>query len=233
MSALLEIARKVTPPGARRFLRSQHRRLRFGRAMRIAAVAPAGAALSPPVIRDLVYGWGNEEWSARAEFILAFLAEAWMAGGPILECGSGLSTLLLGLVAQRTGNRLVSLEHNPFWAGRIRAALAEHRIDRVEVCEAPLRSYGGFTWYRPPEECLPEGGFSLVVCDGPPGDTPGGRYGLLPVMRRRLRPGCVVLLDDAYRPEEQAILDRWAGELGTSFTIEGSVKPYGRVVVPG
>jgi hypothetical protein len=75
------------------------------------------------------------------------------------------------------------------------------------------------------------GRFALVVCDGPPYDTKGGRYGLVPRMRERLQPGCVILLDDAYREQERAIARRWKAELGASFTILGATKPYIEMVV--
>jgi hypothetical protein len=45
------------------------------------------------------------------------------------------------------------------------------------------------------------------VCDGPKGTTRGGRYGLAPVMKDRLAPGCIVLLDDTSREAERAIIE--------------------------
>lgn len=104
-----------------------------------------------------------------------------------------------------------SLESEPFWAEKVRTSLARYKIHSVEVCLAPLISYGAYMWYEPPENQLPVD-FSLVICDGPPGSTPGGRYGLLPVMRSHFKPGCVILLDDAQRMSEQTVLDRWATE---------------------
>ena len=74
--------------------------------------------------------------------------------------------------------------------------------------------------------------FSLVVCDGPPGDTPGGRYGTLPVMRSLLRPGCVVLLDDVHRSEELEIVNRWADQLGSPFDLTGSERRFASLTLP-
>lgn len=231
MHTVREIALRISPRLTRMLLGEQHRKRVFRRAMeRAAAALGAGVALPVAVLADLVYGWGNEEWSAKEEFMQGFLAHALEAAGPVLECGSGLSTLLLGLVAQRNGVRVWTLEHNPFWAERVRGALAEFGITAAEVCVSPLRDHGGFTWYDPPSH-LP-GDFSLVVCDGPPWDTPGGRYGLLPVMGERLRPGASILLDDAHRPDEQAVLERWAAELGSSYRMLGAVAPYAVLRVP-
>jgi len=54
--------------------------------------------------------------------------------------------------------------------------------------------------------------FSLIVCDGPPGNSKGGRYGLLPIFGDRMTPETRILLDDADRPGEQEVLDRWKQE---------------------
>jgi hypothetical protein len=51
--------------------------------------------------------------------------------------------------------------------------------------------------------------FRLVVCDGPPEETPGGRYGLLPVMGARLGAGTSILLHDAGRESERGAVRRW------------------------
>jgi len=169
--------------------------------------------------------------SAWEDFIRAFLGCARETEGPILECGSGLSTVLLGIVAARTGSRVYSLEHNAIWADRARRVLRACGIASVEILVGDLRSYGAYTWYDPPLDVLPKD-FSLVVCDGPPGDTPGGRYGLLPVMRSHLKPGCIILLDDAHRTGEREIAEQWARELGTSFAIEGFDKKFARLSVP-
>jgi hypothetical protein len=75
--------------------------------------------------------------------------------------------------------------------------------------------------------------FPLVVCDGPPGSTKGGRYGLVPIMREWLKPGCVILLDDAGREQERAIARRWEAELGASSETLGSIKPYIEMTVMG
>ena len=80
-------------------------------------------------------------------------------------------------------------------------ALQRHHISNVNVCLSPLRSYGEFSWYELPSGGLPEE-FRLVICDGPPESTPGGRYELLPVLGPRLSKGTVILLDDANRASE-------------------------------
>jgi len=216
---------------ARNFARDQYNGVVFRRWMKRLLVLDDPADPPERVIQGLVAGWGNRKMSALEDFISAALLHARQTDGPILECGSGLSTVLLGLAADRAGRRLFSLENDSFWAEKVRGILRRYGISSVEVLASELRSYGAYSWYDPPFDALPKD-FSLVVCDGPQGTTPGGRYGLLPLMRAHLRPGCIILLDDAHRPAEREIGARWARELGTSFTIEGSKKPLIRLAVP-
>ena len=75
--------------------------------------------------------------------------------------------------------------------------------------------------------------FSLVICDGPPSRTLGGRYGLVPVMRTRLKAGCVILLDDAEREHERQIARLWQTELGAKAEFLDGSKPLIRLVVQG
>ena len=132
--------------------------------------------------------------------------QAVKAPGPSLECGSGLTTIMVGLLAGRRGIDTWSLEHCPEWRARVRQALQQFDIPNVQVCLAPLQSLSDFDWYDAPLAEMPSE-FRLVICDGPPGSTTGGRYGLLPLMRDRLPEGSVILLDDAARAGDHCQLD--------------------------
>lgn len=177
------------------------------------------------VLLDLIRGWGNEDYAAPDEYLAACIRHALVARGPILECGSGLSTILIAVAAKRAGQDHWALEHTSIWATRVQEFLDRYELDSAVLAAAPLKDYGEFSWYAPPMERMPET-FSLAVCDGPPTGTKGGRYGLAPVMKGRLAPGCVVLLDDAHREEERAIARRWQAELGATIRMVGSVRPY-------
>lgn len=233
MGVMLDIARAVVPQRAKRYLRQRQRRSLLDQAVRrlVQIGRQPGATLSAPLAHQLIHGWANENMSASEEFLQAIFHHGSASPGPVLECGSGLSTLVLGIAAQRRGQRVWSLENDPFWASAVRTALARFNIDTVDVCEAPLRKYGDYEWYDPPYDRLAKE-FALVICDGPQGMTPGGRYGLVPVMGHYLRPGCVVLLDDANRAGEQQVLARWDDELQVSHEMLGSTKPFARLLVP-
>jgi hypothetical protein len=213
-----------------RRIQQRYQRFVFWRAMRRfrRGLWQESGAIDHRILSELVQGWGNK-WSAQHEYLAACLEHAREADGPILECGSGLSTILLGSVAQASGNSVWSLEHETKYAVRVQHYLDKYHLTSVKLCVAPLSAYGEFDWYTPPRfDSIPEK-FSLVVCDGPPGTTLGGRYGLVPVMLDTLRADCTILLDDGAREGERETAERWAKLLGCTPEIIGTEKPYIRL----
>jgi hypothetical protein len=206
------------------------RRIIFRRAMKRFLQAPE-AYVRGDALEHLVFGWGNELWSGWSEYLAACVEHALRASGPILECGSGLSTILVGAVARRRGLAHHALEHLPDWAARVRTQLARYRIDSTVHC-APLEDHGSYVWYDAPLQAMPER-FELVICDGPPGSVKGGRYGLMPIMRSRLGDGCVILLDDALRQQEREIAEQWKASTGARLELVGQLKPFIRMTLAG
>ena len=148
-------------------------------------------------LEQLRAGWGNEGYSAPPRYLREVATQVVSVDGAVLECGTGLTTILMGLLGGRRGITIWSLEHDPYWHAHIKEVLRRYHIPGVEVCLAPIKDYGQFGWYAPPLQRLPRI-FRLVICDGPPQKTTlRGRYGLLPAMRDRLAPGSVILMDDA------------------------------------
>ena len=219
------------PAPARRLIREYHRRLSFRRALARSADAIAIGELPADQFAALSYGWGNEGFSAETGFLSAVVRRAAAVSGPILECGSGLSTVLLSIATRETRGEVWSLENDAHWAERVRKALREERAKASYVENAPLKNYGEFDWYSPDFARLPRQ-FSLVVCDGPPGDTHGGRSGLVPVMREYLAPGCVILIDDAERYAERTMAERWARELNAKLVVEGRDRELAVLTLP-
>lgn len=227
MQKLHSTARSVIPAQIRKHLRAAQQTVVFRRAMKH-FLKDLGACARPGsrVLNDLIYGWGNAIWSAGDEYLAASIQLALITPGPILECGSGLSTVLVGAVAQSRGLRHWVLEDHPDWVARVQQCLNDYHLHDVKICGNPLKDYGDFCWYDPPLEGMPAH-FSLVICDGPPMiTTKGGRYGLAPVMQDRLSADCTILLDDASREHERALASRWAYELGVSVERRGSAKPF-------
>ncbi|WP_017606207.1 class I SAM-dependent methyltransferase [Nocardiopsis alkaliphila] len=138
----------------------------------------------------------------------------------VVECGSGASSVWIGYALRKVGTgRLVALEHDARYAELGRALVADHALeDVVEVRHAPLTRVpddhadgvsAGVPWYD--TEALSDlKGIGLVFVDGPPRATgPEARYPAVPA----LLPGCtdrvVFVLDDADRPDERSLGERW------------------------
>jgi hypothetical protein len=189
---------------------------RFRRALAQISSLPQGEFPTPQIVQRLWTGWGNQSYSGHPEYLQEVITRAATIADPVLECGSGLTTLLLGLFAGRRGVTIWTLEHDPEWHGRIAGLLRRFNIKGVELVLAPLRSYGEFAWYDPPIDRMPQR-FGLVVCDGPPKrTTKGDRYGLLPVMRDHLDVGSVILFDDVKVEGPDPIIVRWVQETRAS-----------------
>lgn len=160
----------------------------------------------------------SRNWSASPDF-LKLIVEHCLEARParILECSSGLTTLMLARCCQLNGQGHVhSLENGEAFA----AATGRH-LDRYGVAgyatlvHAPLEGHriGGedYLWYG--LDGLPEGSIDMLVIDGPPGFIQRhSRYPALPLLFGKLSDSCAIFLDDAARPDEREIVARWAGE---------------------
>ncbi len=196
------------PGPLKQVARTAWQRQQLRRAVRRLAALPLETVPERPLLADLRAAWDNDGFVADIDYLAEVARYAAHTPGPVLECGSGLTTLLLGALAGRRGVEVWALEHDPEWRRRVAAALRDHLAGQVYLWLSPLSDYGAFDWYAAPLPLMPEQ-FRLVVCDGPPDDTRGGRVGLLSVIGDRLAPGAVILLDDASRESEQEAVRRW------------------------
>ncbi len=151
--------------------------------------------------------WCNPGFTASADYLQSMCELAMECNGSILECGSGISTVLCGLLARRKKVEVFSFEHRIESYDFLRPMLVEFGLTNVRLFHSPLTDYGNFEWYESPD-AVPRD-LDLVVCDGPPWYTKGGRFGLLPVMLPFLTEKCKILLDDAYRESEKRTIDQW------------------------
>ena len=156
-------------------------------------------------------------WAGSPDFLLA-VAEEILARKPrtILECSSGVSTLVAARCAQIIGaGHVYSLEHEPAYAAKTRALLTSYDLGNwATVLDAPLVGLeDGSRWYSlatlPSDLPLAE----MLVVDGPP--TAVGllaRYPALPRLASRLAPGFAIFVDDAARDDEREMVRRWCLE---------------------
>lgn len=215
------------------FIRSKARKLHQTIVLHDALEQLQEGRLNPKLIEKLVYGWGKwGGWAADADFLSAVGTAAEQNSGPILECGAGVSTLLLGVLAQKMGFDVWTLEHDLRWGDLVSEHLKRLKIDKVKVCVAALKNYDKFQWYDPPLIHMPRH-FSLVICDGPPGNTRGGRYGLLPIMADRLAPQSRIFLHDFGREEERSAVKKWQEEFDIVVTKCGGEEVYASIEFNG
>ncbi|WFB36198.1 class I SAM-dependent methyltransferase [Kiritimatiellota bacterium B12222] len=181
----------------------------------IAALKVVDSTCTPPT-----YMIGDLQWIGAAMgfrpnsrgYLRHMATKAVNSGGDILECGSGLSTLLLAVTAGRLGHQVHTFEHDRHCYQRLLTLIDRYQLSNVSVHHAPIRSYGSFDWYDIPTSCGSDC-FQLVICDGPARHlTDSGRYGLFPVMRQQLDPKCRVIMDDSNRSLERHVIKRWRKE---------------------
>lgn len=140
----------------------------------------------------------------------------------IVEFGGGSSTLICAYRgALVSAPHIYSFDHEPTFAEQTKEQLKKHELTtHADVIFAPLKpseffdSNGGrIDWYD--EQGLDKlpNGIDLVIVDGPPSDmAPSARYPALPALREKLSSSCVLVLDDAARPSERNIVERWLVE---------------------
>lgn len=156
-------------------------------------------------------------WAASPDLLLRMVDEL-LARRPavVVECGSGLSTVMLALTVEQYGlpTRIVALEHDAAYAASTRALLERHGVARhVEVRVAPLAptSISGHDtpWY---DEAALDGlaEIGMLLVDGPPTTTgPLARFPAVPLLRERFAERCLILMDDMQRTSDLDTAARW------------------------
>jgi len=145
----------------------------------------------------------------------------------IVEFGSGTSTRGFARASMTldTPCYITSVDHDADFRRNTLLGLASQRMANCQVALqfAPLvqRECGGklLPVYRlRPHRFASRRPADLVLIDGPPVAL-GGREGTLYQVLDFARSGTVVLLDDANRAEERAILARWQDNLGEAIEV--------------
>ncbi len=157
----------------------------------------------------------DPDWSAAPDF-LELIANHVLAAKPanIVECSSGLTTLVLARCCEMNGiGQVFSLENGTEYADNTRTEIARYGLEaRATIIDAPLRAQTlngtEFLWYELGD--LPEQRIDMLVIDGPPGFIQRhSRYPALPRLFDRFAEDGVVFMDDAARPDEREIVAMW------------------------
>lgn len=148
----------------------------------------------------------NNYWGAQEEVLAAAICMARDADGPIIETGSGLSTILM---AAATDYPVYCLEHDDFYAAKLTQMANEAQVG-IALCRVPFTD----TWYDLTEfKGLPER-FALGLNDGPPRYLGGDRTEFF------MRFKCdKIIADDANDPTYAEFLYQWAEAKGMTCEI--------------
>lgn len=158
-------------------------------------------------------------WAASPDFLL-LLAEHVFQKKPerIVECSSGASTVVLAQCAKLNGyGHVLSLEHDAHYAEKTRQQLIKQGLeDWATVIDAPLINYElngqNYQWYKLNAQ-IENTCIDMLVVDGPPASLNHcARYPAGPLLLPLLNKEGVVFLDDADRPDEQEVVERWISE---------------------
>jgi len=156
-------------------------------------------------------------WAGSPDFLL-FVAQEIQRRRPgtMVECGSGVSTLVCARMLQKSGRgRIYSLEHEPIYAGNTRRLLTEYGLsDWATVVDAPLdMQRPGGPWYSLGELPSSLGAIDMLIVDGPPSSVASvARYPALPALSARFAPNVAVIADDTRREDEREMLRLWESE---------------------
>lgn len=135
----------------------------------------------------------------------------------IVEASSGVSSIILSEWLMHTGSpaRHHALDHLEKYADLTREKV---RNPHSQVWHAPLVEHliDGKAWKWYDMSALEKvEQIDMLVIDGPTEDIqPLARYPALPLLRDKLSPAAVIILDDANRASERAIIQRWQQEFG-------------------
>jgi len=183
-------------------------------------------------IAQLQKQWSTERPRISRDYLSHTTRTALDANGPVVECGSGLTTILLGLVAERTGTPVMTFEHDPIHLQRIKAVMETNHIHSVDILHAPLIPYGDYDWYDVSQVSLPDH-IQLIVCNGPPQQlTSGGRYGMWPLLESHMKPQCKILLDDYQQTSKRLVTEKWSSSTQLQVESFGRLAPFAEITCP-
>lgn len=131
------------------------------------------------------FKYGGNNYAADPGVLALVTGIARKCRGPIIEAGSGLSSVFMAAAAPT--EKVYSLEHIEHYAAQTLAWAEQAGVNNLGLCHAPLKDW----WYDIEQFTLPKK-FAFGFCDGPP-----RLYGTRRRFFEVIAPRCsVVLVDD-------------------------------------
>lgn len=150
-------------------------------------------------------------WAASSDVLHLASALAKSSTLPILEIGSGLSTIVL---AASTGQRVWSIEHEERYSQDLIEKAKAAGVRNIALITAPLKE----GWYDLSAEIdgMPER-FGFAFVDGPP-----RKRGTRMKFFETIGPRCdIILCDDANDADYTRLLKAWAAANGRTYRADG------------
>jgi predicted O-methyltransferase YrrM len=143
------------------------------------------------------------------------IAVAIIEGGKrnILEFGAGTSSLICALALKSVnGGKLTSIEQNPIWCADKWDIIKEIKnVDSRLIKSKPQKSWGKLGLvheFSDAKEAISERDkYDLVIVDAPQKFL--GREGAIPLIYELLKPGALIIIDDAQRVGEKWAIWQW------------------------
>ena len=140
----------------------------------------------------------------------------------IIECGSGLSTLVIGkLLSKQKNAQILAIENDETWINLITRLLNDNMISNVTFRKSDLiqmQEEGKIgKWYNIPEILEKSDLVDAIIVDGPYAEKhhdPYSRYYSYQLIANRLKRGGFVYLDDVNRHAEKDFLNEWLKRTG-------------------
>lgn len=158
-----------------------------------------------------IFRYGGNNYAADPGVLATVTMIARKCRGPIIETGSGLSSVLMAAV---TDQKVYSLEHlEPYAAQTLRWAEEAQINGNLGICCAPLKDF----WYDLEKFDLPNK-FALGFCDGPP-----RLYGTRMQFFDHIAPRCTVIVVDDIKTDNNFAknVNEWAYANGRTVEILG------------
>lgn len=175
---------------------------------------------TPETYFELHETWSNGAWPCAPDMLMAVATLARKTNGPIIEFGSGLSTLVA-----RAANPVVPIvayEHNASWAEKVDSLVTQCGLAEIEIKLGCL--VGSPPFYQVSES---DNHFALAICDGPPHKKHADRSKTYPVLSRVLRPGGAFTVDDLQFDGAKENFENWAKSVGAEYQIIDGAKMFG------